>query len=73
MIDVTDVQPGTPSGRVAQALAERMDLPTDVPWSLRDDKTGVWLQDDVAIDEELKGDLEATLSLTPKTHLGGRQ
>ncbi len=70
-LDVTDVQHGTPSGAVALSLAARMDLPTNVPWSLRDDRTGVWLRDDVALDEQVKGDAEAQLTLTPKTHLGG--
>ena len=71
-MEVTDIQRGTPSGAVAQSLAARMELPTNVPWSLRDDRTGVWLRDDVAIDEQVQEDSEAQLTLTPKTHLGGR-
>ena len=71
-IEVTDIQRGTPSGAVAQSLAARMELPTNVPWSLRNDRTGVWLRDDVALDEQVNGDAEAQLTLTPKTHLGGR-
>jgi hypothetical protein len=72
-MEVTDIQRGTPSGAVAQSLAARMELPTNVPWSLRNDRTGVWLRDDVALDEQVKGDAEAQLTLTPKTHLGGRR
>ena len=68
---VTDIQRGTPSGAVAQSLAARMELPTNVPWSLRNDRTGVWLRDDVALDEQVMDDAEAQLTLTPKTHLGG--
>ncbi|HOX57297.1 MAG TPA: hypothetical protein P5205_11680 [Candidatus Paceibacterota bacterium] len=72
-MEITDVQRGTPSGAVAQSLAFRMDLPTNVPWSLRNDRTGVWLRDDVALDEQVKDDAEAQLTLTPKTHLGGHR
>ena len=71
-MEVTDIQRGTPSGAVAQSLAARMELPTNVPWSLRNDRTGVWLSDDVALDEQVQDDAEAQLTLTPKTHLGGR-
>lgn len=70
-LDVRDVPRGTPSGAVAQSLAARMELPTNVPWSLRDDRTGVWLRDDVALDEQVKDDPETRLTLTPKVHLGG--
>ena len=70
-MEVTDIQRGTPSGAVAQSLAARMELPTNVPWSLRNDRTGVWLHDDVALDEQVMDDAEAQLTLTPKTHLGG--
>jgi len=72
-MEVTDIQRGTPSGAVAQSLAARMDLPTNVPWSLRNDRTGVWLQDDVALDEQVRDESAAELTLTPKAHLGGRQ
>jgi hypothetical protein len=71
-IEVADIQRGTPSGAVAQSLAARMELPANVPWSLRNDRTGVWLRDDLPLDEQLKEDIEARLTLTPKTHLGGR-
>ena|SRR5438128_2041643 len=70
-ITVEDVQRGTPAGAVAQSLAARMDLPSDIPWSLRSDRTGAWLRDDVALGEQINGDAEARLTLTPKTHLGG--
>ena len=72
-IEVTDIQRGTPSGAVAQSLAARMELPTNVPWSLRTIATGAWLRDDVAMDEQVKDDAEAQLTLTPKTHLGGAE
>jgi hypothetical protein len=70
-IEVADVQRGTPSGAVAQSLAARMELPTDVPWSLRNDRTGVWLRDELPLDEQVKEDAEPRLTLTPVAHLGG--
>ena len=70
---VSDIVRGTLSGVVAQTVAARMDLPTNVPWSLRDDRTGTWLKDDVALDAQLEGAAEPNLRLIPKTHLGGWQ
>ncbi len=72
-MNVEGIPRGTPSGVVAQSLAARMELPGNVPWSLRNDRTGSWLRDDLALDEQIKDDSEAQLTLTPKTHLGGRQ
>ena len=73
-IDVTgsleieaDLQPTAPAGAVAQTLAQRMELPLDVPWALRNDR-GAFLDDDRQIGEQLKADAKVTL--TPKTHLG---
>ena len=70
-INVDGIPRGTPSGVVAQTLAARMELPTHVPWSLRNDRTGTWLKDDQALDEQVGDTVEARLTLTPKTHLGG--
>ena len=69
-IEVSDVARGTPASAVAQSLAARMELPTNVPWALRSDRTGAWLQDDVAIDEQVEQEEEASLTLTPKAQLG---
>jgi hypothetical protein len=71
-IEVLDIQRGTLSGTVAQSLAARMELPMNVPWALRNDHSGVWLRDDVALDEQVPAEDEAQLTLTPKTHLGGK-
>ena len=64
----TDVQPDLPAGAVASALASRMSLPTDVPWGLRDNRTSAFLDDNVAIGDQILTD--ASLTVTPKTHLG---
>ncbi len=69
--DVSDITRGTPAGAVAQTLAARMELPTNVPWALRSDRTGSWLQDEKPIDEQLGGEEDPALTLTPKAHLGG--
>ena len=68
VMDGRDVQRSTPAGAVAQAVAARMDLPQNVPWALRDDASGNYLEDQRAIGEQIESD--ARLTLTPKTHLG---
>jgi hypothetical protein len=68
LIDARDVQRNTPAGAVALALAARMDLPQNVPWALRDDRTGNYLDEERAIGEQIES--EARLTLHPKTHLG---
>jgi len=69
-MNVRDILPGTLAGDVAQALAARMELPRDVPWSLRHDRDGSYLRDDQGIREQLNEDEEPRLTLTPRTHLG---
>ena len=63
----TELQPEVPAGAVARTLAQRMELPTDVPWALRDDR-GAYLDEERQIGEQLQP--EARVTLTPKTHLG---
>lgn len=62
-----DLQASVPAGAVAQTLAQRLELPTDVPWALRDDR-GAFLDDDRQIGDQVATDAKVTL--TPKTHLG---
>jgi hypothetical protein len=62
-----DLQPDVPAGAVAQALAQQMELPTDVPWALRDER-GAFLDDARQIGEQVTAD--ARVTLTPKSHLG---
>ena len=68
VMDVSDMNRGTPVQAVATALAERMDLPRDTPWALREERTGSYLDDQRAIGEQVAS--EARLTLTPKAHLG---
>jgi hypothetical protein len=67
-VTVSDVQGDLPAGTVAQTLAARLSLSEDVPWALRDDATGAFLEDDRAIGDQLTPDAHVTI--TPKTHLG---
>jgi hypothetical protein len=62
------VQRTLPAGAVANALANRMSLPTNVPWALRDETTSVFLDDTTAIGDQIGPD--ARVTVTPKTHLG---
>lgn len=62
-----ELQPSAPAGAVARTLAQRMELPADVPWALRDDR-GAFLDDERQIGEQIEADAKVTL--VPKTHLG---
>jgi hypothetical protein len=64
----SDVPRGIPAGDVATALARRMALPSDVPWTLRDESSAAYLDDDVPIGAQLAD--ESKVTITPKTHLG---
>jgi hypothetical protein len=66
-VDVSDVQPSTPAGAVATALAERMALPDNVPWSLRDSRSRA-LDDRRPIGEQVEAGEH--LTVTPRAHLG---
>ena len=63
-----EVQRNTPAGAVAQSLAAMLNMPTDIPWGLRDDGSSVYLEDRPIGDQIQPG---ASISVTPKTHLGG--
>ncbi len=54
---------------VTESLAHRMQLPSDVAWSLRDDSQGAYLDEDRPIGDQIAPG--AHVSITPRTHLGG--
>ena len=60
--------PGAPAGEIALALAEQLNLPSEVPWTLRADRTAAYLDSDRPIGDQVATD--ARVTLTPKTHLG---
>ncbi len=69
-VAATDVQRSLPAGAVARSIASRIGLPDDVPWALRSDATSAYLDDDVAIGDQIENDTNITIF--PRTHLGGR-
>ncbi|NIP94932.1 MAG: hypothetical protein GWO24_16400 [Akkermansiaceae bacterium] len=68
-VQARGVEHTTPAGSVARALAARMALPNDVPWALRHDRTGVILDEESPIGEQVE--TGSRVVLTPKSHLGG--
>lgn len=67
-VDVSDLDATVPAGHAAQAIAARLDLPQNIPWALRDESSGHYLEDHRPIGEQI--DADAKLRVTPKTHLG---
>lgn len=68
-ITVTDMPATAPVGDVARSLANRLNLPTDVAWSLRNDRSGDYLKDDADLASQIPEE-NAKLTITPRTHLG---
>ncbi len=64
----TDIEPELPVGAAARTLAARMQLPDNVPYTLRDESTSVYLNESLPIGDQVEAD--ATLTITPKSHLG---
>jgi hypothetical protein len=54
---------------VTDSIAHRMALPSDVAWSLRDDGSSAYLDEDRPIGDQIESG--AHLTVTPKSHLGG--
>ena len=67
-LEARDFQRTIPAGLAARTLASQMALPENVPWALRDDSTGSYLNPDEEIGNQITPG--ATVSVTPKTHLG---
>jgi hypothetical protein len=65
---VANVQRSLPTAAVVDSLVKQMTMPENVPYGLRDDTTGKFLNDDAPIGEQLTPQSRTTL--TPKTHLG---
>lgn len=56
---------------VTAAIAQRMSLPDDVVWALRDDDTSAFLDEGRAIGDQIAPGAHVTM--IPKTHLGAVQ
>jgi hypothetical protein len=63
-----NVQRSLPARAVVESLVASMSLPANVPYGLRDESTGAFLDDAEAIGEQIGADAQVTV--TPKTHLG---
>jgi hypothetical protein len=57
-----------PAGEVAMSIASAMDLPTNVPWSLRDQKRARMLEQETPLGSQI--DTESELVVIPRSHLG---
>ena len=53
---------------VAMSVAEALDLPTNTPWSLRDENRARMLRQDEAVGSQV--DEDAQLVVIPQAHLG---
>jgi hypothetical protein len=57
-------------GDAAAGLAARLQLPEDTPWTIRDEQTGAFLDDNQALGTQFEGRTEVRVVVTPKAHLG---
>jgi hypothetical protein len=57
------------AGDVTDVLVDRMSLPEDVSWVLRDDQSSAFLDESRPIGDQLEPGAHVTV--TPMTHLGG--
>ncbi len=53
---------------VTKSIIDKMALPTDVSWALRDDGSSAYLDDEKPIGDQLAPGASATV--TPRAHLG---
>jgi hypothetical protein len=60
-----------PARAVTDSIASRMALPEDVPWTLRDDDSSAYLDEERPIGDQIAPG--ARLTITPKTHLAARE
>ena len=67
-LQLSEVDGYRPAGEVAETVALEMELPEDVPYSLRDNSNARMLVDDVALGSQIQPGAE--LVLIPRSHLG---
>ena len=63
-----EVERDVPTRRVAEECAALMQLPQDVSWTLRNDRTAAYLDEARSIGDQLEPGTRVTLA--PRTHLG---
>ena len=57
-----------PAAKAAAALASRLNLPANVPYSLRSNRTAAFLDDAAPLQSQVEPN--ESLTLTPRSHLG---
>ena len=62
------INPAINTKELTGLYASRMQLPTNVPWMLRSDRTGAFLDEDASIGDQVE--TGSRVVMTPKTHLG---
>jgi hypothetical protein len=67
-LQLSEVDGYRSAGEVAETVAAEMELPEDVPYSLRDNSNARMLVDDVALGSQIQPG--ADLVLIPRSHLG---
>ena len=68
VVKARNVNPAIPAEALAGAFASRMQL-AKVPWMLRSDRTGAYLDEEKSIGEQVE-EAGTRVVITPKTHLG---
>jgi hypothetical protein len=69
VVTLPKVEPSISAQNLAGVLASRLQLPTNIPWMLRSDRSGAFLQEDAPIRDQVQKTGDRVV-LTPKTHLG---
>lgn len=69
-LDFDGVDGHRPARDVAMSVAGVMELPTNVPWALRDDRSARMLEDDRSLGSQIRPG--SRLVVIPKAHLGSR-
>ena len=67
-LDIGGVDGHRPASDVAMSVADLLELPTNTPYSLRDDTNARMLLDDRPLGSQV--DMDAKLVVIPKAHLG---
>ena len=68
VFDVEGIDGHRSAGDVATSIASLMELPSETPYSLRDDETARMLFDDQPLGSQLRND--TSVVVIPKAHLG---
>ena len=68
VVTMSKLNPSTTAQNLAGILASRLHLPTNIPWMLRSDRSGAFLEEDAPISDQI--DNKERVVLSPKTHLG---